>query len=217
MNDNELSTMVRESVAHIHSDTTVAQVIRRGRAVRARSRISAAAGGLAVITAAAVVLGLSGAFGSAQDRGTGTIRTTAFTLVKHTNGTATLTIHPNELLDAAALQHDLHQDGIPALVTTGRFCFSNPKPAGFAQAVSFYPMPAPGLRNVPPGQATITFNPAAMPAGTELSFGDFRLSSGGQQADFALINSNSYTCTSIPPPFSSREGTELLTGSPAGS
>jgi hypothetical protein len=42
-----------------------------------------------------------------------------------------------------------------------------------------------------------------MPAGAELSFGYFQLSSGAysgeQQAELVLINTNSYTCTGIPP------------------
>jgi hypothetical protein len=70
------------------------------------------------------------------------IQTAAFILVEHANGTATLTINPSELLDAAALQNDLRQDGIPALVTSGSFCSSDPAPAGFSQVVSFYPPPA---------------------------------------------------------------------------
>jgi hypothetical protein len=49
-------------------------------------------------------------------------------------------------------------------------------------------------------QPTVTFNPSAMPAGTELSFGVFRPSSDGQQADYTLIYTNSYTCISTPPP-----------------
>lgn len=40
-----------------------------------------------------------------------------------------------------------------------------------------------------------------MPAGTELSFGDFQLTTGEyageQQADAALIDTKSYTCTNI--------------------
>jgi hypothetical protein len=39
----------------------------------------------------------------------------------------------------------------------------------------------------------------AMPAGAELSLGDFQLTSGGQQADFVLINTSTYTCTNTPP------------------
>jgi hypothetical protein len=39
MNDTELITAVRESVADLHSATPVAQIISRGLAVRARRRI----------------------------------------------------------------------------------------------------------------------------------------------------------------------------------
>jgi hypothetical protein len=187
----------------------------RSPAHRARRRIPGAVSGLAVVTAAAVVLGLglSGAFGSAPARGTGTIRTAAFTLVEHANGTATLTIKPGELLDAAALQNDLHQDGIPALVTSGSFCSSDPAPAGFSQVVSFSPAPTPGNFALPPRvhpHPTITFNPAAIPSGAELSFGIFQ-----QQADFELISTSSHTCTSTPPP-APADGAQYQLG-PAGS
>ena len=67
-------------------------------------------------------LELSGGLGSSPAPGTGTIRTAAFTLIRHTNGTATLTINPQVLLDPSTLQSDLAQDGIPAKVTTGSFC-----------------------------------------------------------------------------------------------
>ena len=70
------------------------------------------AAGIAVATAAAAVvlgLGLTGAFGPAPApaRGVGTIRTAAFTLVEHANGTATLTIKPGSILDPDTLQNDL--------------------------------------------------------------------------------------------------------------
>jgi hypothetical protein len=48
-----------------------------------------------------------------------------------------------------------------------------------------------------------TIDPSAVPAGTELSFGYFQLSSGKyageQQADFVLIDTSSYICSSTPP------------------
>jgi len=148
-----------------------------------------AAGITAATAAAAVVLGLglTGAFGSAPARGTGTIRTAAFTLVEHANGTATLTIKPGSILDPDTLQNDLRQYGIPAIVTTGRFCSSHPTPPGFSQVVTRQKQPR-----------TITINPAAMPAGTELSFGNFRVAAGPETA-IQLIDTNSYTCTSTAP------------------
>jgi hypothetical protein len=149
----------------------------------------------------ALALGVSGVLGPA--RAPGTIRTAAFTLVSNSDGTATMTINPKELLDPAALQSDLAQYGIPAKVTTGSFCSSDPAPAGFSQVVSSHlagPFTATPQNGAHP---TITINPAAMPAGTELSIGNFQLSSGEhagqQQADFVLIDASSYTCSSTPP------------------
>jgi hypothetical protein len=148
-----------------------------------------AAGITAATATAAVVLGLglTGAFGSAPARGTGTIRTAAFTLVEHANGTATLTIRAGSVLDPATLQNDLRQYGIPAIVTTGSFCSSDPAPPGFPQVVTGHKQPR-----------TMTIDPAAMPAGTELSFGNFRVSAGPETA-IQLIDTNSYTCTSTAP------------------
>jgi len=156
------------------------------------------AGIIATTAAAGVVLGLglTGAFGPAAVSGTGTIRTTAFTLVRHANGTVTLTIHPGLLLELGTLQRDLQQDGIPAKVTTGSFCSSDPAPAGFTQVVHAV---VPGLNGTPmTAKPTLTINPAAMPAGTELSFGYFRLPRG-QETAAGLIDTSSYTCTSTAP------------------
>jgi hypothetical protein len=160
--------------------------------------------GITAATAAAVVLGLglSGVFGSAPAGGTGTIRTTAFTLVKHANGMVTLTINLFTVLETGTLQSDLQEDGIPAIVTTGSFCSSAPAPAGFAQVVTV---------TGPKGSRTMTINPAAMPAGTELSFGYFQLAPtvgarAGAATALALIDTNSHNCASAvvtvtgPPP-----------------
>jgi hypothetical protein len=76
---------------------------------------------------------------------------------------------------------------------------------------------------------TITIDPAAMPAGTELSVGCFQLSSGPysgqQQADVVVIDTSAYTCSSTPPDpnrlpdgYGPADGTGLLYNShdPAG-
>jgi hypothetical protein len=72
MNDDEVITAVREQRDKVHSPTPVEQIISRGRTVRVRCRIPGAISGLAVVTAAAVVLGLglSGSFASAPRNGT---------------------------------------------------------------------------------------------------------------------------------------------------
>ena len=126
-------------------------------------------------------------------------RTATFTLASNANGTDTLTISPGELLDPAGLQSDLAQYGIPAKVTTGSLCSSEPAPAGFSQVVSSSPAGEGSYTPQSGVQPAITIDPSAMPACTELSIGDFQLSSGEQQADFILIDTSSYTCSSTPP------------------
>jgi hypothetical protein len=203
MSDNEVLRAASDSLSGIAvaSPPDVEAIMARARARRTH-RLAGVAG-LSVAGAAAgtaLVVGLTGVLGSAPVPGT--IRTAAFTLASNANGTATLTINPQELLDPAALQSDLQQYGIPAKVTSGSFCSSDPHPGGFSQVVS-----APtGVGDGSPqsgGQPTITIDPAAMPAGAELSVGYFQLSSGpaaGEQlADVVLIDTGSYTCTSTPP------------------
>ncbi len=217
ISDNEVLRAASRclSALPVTNPPDLAAIMARGR-TRRRHRLSALAGLSVAAAATALVLGLTGALGSAQ--APGTIRTASFTLASNSNGTATLTINNADLLDPTVLQNDLQQDGIPAMVTSGSFCSSDPAPAGFSQVVSFYPATA-GSHALPPGMhphPTITFNPAAMPAGAELSFGVFQLSPGQQQADFALINTSSYTCTHTPPASTANGGSQVEF-SPAGS
>ena len=157
------------------------------------------AAGLTAVAAAGTVvlgLGLSGALGSATAHRTGTIRSAAFTLTSNANGTDTLTIDLKVMLhDPGTLQDDLAQYGIPAMVTTGSFCSTDPAPTGSSSAVTFT---GDGGGQQSAQDLTFTINPAAMPAGTELSFGNFQLTTG-QTTAFALIATNSYTCSKTPP------------------
>jgi hypothetical protein len=202
MSDNEVLRAASDSLSAmpVASPPDVEAIMARGRARRTR-RLSAVAGlsvaGVAAGTALA--LGLTGALGPA--RTPGTIRTASFTLASNANGTATLTINPKELLDPAALQSDFAQYGIPAKVTTGSLCTSDPAPAGFSQVVTQnWPSNVSPKNGVLP---TITIDPSALSGGTELSVGNFQLSSGPaageQQADFVLIDTSSNTCSSTPP------------------
>jgi hypothetical protein len=191
----------------------VAEIIQQGDRRRRRSLTRQSLGGLSAagVVGAGVALGL-GLTASAPAHGTGTIRTLAFTLVSNADGTATLTINPNVLLEPATLQSDLAQDGIPAMVTVGSFCSSDPAPVGFLEVVS--------VQKIPPGEPpqaskpqrgparTMTINPAAMPAGTELSFGNFQVANG-EQTSFALIDTTSYTCTSTAPSAPPAGGAEI--------
>jgi hypothetical protein len=169
-----------------------AEIIRQGDRRRRHSLARQSLGGLSAagVVGAGVALGL-GLTGSAPAHPTGTIRTAAFTLVNNANGTATLTINGNVLFEPGTLQSDLGQDGIPAKVTVGSFCSSDPAPVSALQVVS--------VPDIQPGAApTVTIDPRAMPTGTELSFGNFQLANGGRTF-IAVIDPGSYTCTSTAP------------------
>jgi hypothetical protein len=210
-------------------------IMARGHAHRARRarRLTAAASLSAAGAAAstALAIGLTSALSPAPapapvpppspgtGTGTGPIRTAAFTLASNPDGTATLTINAGELLDTATLQRDLAQYGIPAKVTSGKFCSSDPAPDGFKRAVQLYGpwvrMTPSGPGKPPPDQSTlsITIDPAAIPAGTALSIGDFQLGPDQQQADLALIDTSSSTCSSTPPgPDGPPGGTQIIFG-----
>jgi hypothetical protein len=168
-----------------------AEIIRQGDRRRRHSLTRQSFGALSAagVVGAGVALGLV-LTGSAPAH-TGTIRTVAFTLVNNANGTTTLTINNNVLFEPGTLQSDLVRDGIPAKVTVGSFCSSDPAPASASQVVS--------VPNIQPGEApTVTIDPKAMPAGTELSFGNFQLADGGRTF-IAVIDPGSYTCASTAP------------------
>ena len=164
----------------------------------------------------ALGLGLSGARGAAPNgatgttRGTGTIRTAAFTLTGNANGTDTLTLTHSQMFDPAALQQALAQHGIPALVKTGTYCSSNPaapNPASIGVLSVRAPGPQPPrgvfsnltpseMNRIAAGTRTV-INPAAMPPGTELFFSYVN---SGHALFFDLIYTSSYTCSNAPPP-----------------
>jgi len=245
---SELQRMA-DDAARMARPPAAAEIIRLGDLRRRRSRTRQALGGLSAagVVGAGVALGLSAAGGVAGGvagtapthatgtvgHATGTIRTAAFTLVRNANGTDTLTINAKVVLEPATLQSDLARDGIPAMVTAGSFCSSDPAPAGFSQVVSVpkiqhgrlvlvpdiqhgqLPPSGPKPRRPRPVQdQTMTINPAAMPAGTELSFGNFQVRNGAQ-TDFTLIDTSSYACTSTAPSWPPSSADEVILARPA--
>jgi hypothetical protein len=181
-----------------------ADIIRQGDLRRRRSIARQSIGGLSaagvVGACVALGLGLAGPAGSTPSRTNDTIKTDAFTIVSNANGTDTLTMNATVLLEPATLQADLAKDGIPALVTVGSFCTSTPTPPGYSQVVTNQTP-----RNPRRGPGAITINPDAIPAGTELSFGNFKIADGGQTS-LTLISKNSHTCTGATPTAPPAEG-----------
>ena len=204
MPTDELEDELRRAIAsaaaeYQHPEQARQRLLQRDyRPGSGRRRLTAGVAAAAVAGSVALGLGLSSGLGSSPPRGTGTIRTAAFTITRNANGTATLTINPRVLFDPSTLQSDLAQYGIPAKVTTASFCSSDPAPGGFSQAVTFSPAIQGDSGPQQVRNPTVMINPAAVPAGTELSVGVFQVSNGDDTA-LALINANSSTCTSTAP------------------
>lgn len=217
LSDREVLHAATESLSGlpVASPPDIAMVMARGRAHRAhrarrtrRTRRLAGTAGLSVAGAAAgtaLALSLAGVPSTAPAPSTGPIRTAAFTLTSNPDGTATLTLNVDELLNTSALQSDLTKNGIPAKVTSGSFCSSDPAPDGFSRAVvlkaPWSPDPPAGGTVTPPADQptiTVTIDPAAIPAGAALSVGDFRTASGQQKAFLSLIDTSAFTCSSTP-------------------
>ena len=171
MNDTELSTAVRDSVADIHAATPVEAIISRGRGVRARRRIPVAAGALIVAVGAAVAvttLGPAGHPGLASPGTAGSshsnrVQLAAWTVAKRANGDIDVTI--NQLKDPAGLQATLRADGLPVSVS-----FSGPIVGGSCQP---YTASRGTLRTVAQFHSnSFAIDPSALPSGTGVAIFD---------------------------------------------
>jgi len=173
----------------------------KGRTRRRRRLAGIGLAGTAAAAAAALGLASVLAGGPVPAPATGTIRTTAFTLVKNTNGTVALTLSQGQVFNPGALQQALAKDGIPALVKIGTYCSSHPQPSPTGAISLRLPdgtpvVGTPVAGSAPghphhqiPADAVVVINPAVIPAGTELSF-----SYGHNGLLVRLIRTDSYTC-----------------------
>jgi hypothetical protein len=160
MNDHELTVALREQRGRVSMTMPVEQIISRGRAVRARRRVSGAAATLGAAGVAGVAaFTVGGAVPAAHPAGsypTGSgpaasrpaasspvsipdVRLAAWTVTRGSGGTIKVTFR--EAADAATLQATLRADGVPVSVDfTGQ-----PNPACHAYALS-------GSTPTPPGK-----------------------------------------------------------------
>jgi hypothetical protein len=217
--DSTLTRELRDSLSElaVPARPPLTAITSRGRVHQRRRLAGFASLGIAGAAAGvALALGMTGVLGGAPARGTGAIRTAAFTLTSNANGTVSLNLR--QLFDPAALQRALARDGIPALVTADAYCSSSPAAPGPVRAgVLSARAPAGVRRRAAPGRAgrgivesalfpvkpsdlapsvagelTMVINPAAMPAGTELFVGYFN---SEDTLMFDLIYTSSHTCS----------------------
>jgi hypothetical protein len=183
MNEHDVMYQVRESFSGLRMDTPVEEVWARSRARRRRrltgltAATAATAGAAAVITLAAggPAPAASGHSPSASpgsrsaspgSASPGSARLAAFTVTNGPGDSTTLVLRKGALPDPGALRQALAQHGIPALVTVGSFCRTNPiAPVPFGQVVQ--------PSTLADGSDAIVINGQAMPSGSELSIGEF--------------------------------------------
>jgi hypothetical protein len=122
VDEDSLITAVREPFTAVHMDIPVDQVVRRGRAVRARRWIPGLAGALAVAAGAAVAVAGMAPSGHQAPRQPGA-QLAAFSVVTGPGGATTLTLYPGQVINPDAVRQALAEHGIPALVTAGKFCY----------------------------------------------------------------------------------------------
>jgi hypothetical protein len=196
---DDVLLQARDALSGARMETPVEAILAKGRSRRHRRRlVQLSAAGAA---SGCLALGLAAVVGSGSSAPVlGTIRTAAFTLARNANGTASLKVNQDQTFDPAALQHALARDGIPALVQTNIFCTSTPAPPSdgvvSVQLPDGTPVPITGRKSPVPPDALTVINPAAMPAGTELSFtyvNHDRVLTG------SLIYTATHTCSSTPP------------------
>jgi hypothetical protein len=194
MNDDELITALRKQRGTVVMTTPVQQIISRGRTVRNRRRVPAAAGSLAAaaVVAFAVGVALPGSHPAARGPAAShpasppSVRLAAWTVTRQADGNIKVSFR--ELADPAALQRTLRADGVPVSVTfTGR---QNPacQPYSLPAGQSFWPYgPEPGpvsalglgvrftepnlknAYNTPPDELpALVISPSALPSGAGL-------------------------------------------------
>jgi hypothetical protein len=154
--------------ADVHTTTPGEQILSRGRAVRARRRISTLAAALAVAVGAAVaVTALLPASHPASHQPAAQL--TAWTVVKRPDGDISVTIR--ELFHPAGLQRKLRADGVPASVTfyPGRGYPSSCRPYRASRALLKEVFPSP----LGAPTAAIVIRPSAVPTGTAVYIDDF--------------------------------------------
>jgi hypothetical protein len=114
MNDDELLTAVRDSLADVRSNTELERIVSRSRRVRARRRIPAVTGVLALAAGAAVAVSVALVPASHQPSHPLHARLAAWTVTKQADGT--ILVKLREFRDRAGLQRKLRADGVPASV-----------------------------------------------------------------------------------------------------
>jgi hypothetical protein len=158
-----------------------------------RPYLAVAAAAAAVI--AAVVFGIVhilGPGGPARGHPSGPVQLASFSVTTAPNGLVMLRLTPGQLRDPNSLRQALAHAGVPALVTAHSVCYLPGPNAQLLQVL-------PGRPHRVKGGTVWTINPAAIPAGQELSIGYYQVSSGFGIHISLVPEHRTLTCGATPP------------------
>jgi hypothetical protein len=164
MNDGDLITAVRETVTGAHLRVPVEQIVSRSRAIRARRRMTGAAGLLAVGAGAALAVTALVPPGHPAGHQT-TVQLAAWTVTRQADGSIDVTVRGWR--DPARLQATLRAAGLPVSVTPPPNPACRPYPAsrGLLGAIAHFQTPAQTRES----QIVFVIHPGALPSGAGLS------------------------------------------------
>ena len=178
--------MVKESLTDVHLD-------RSADAIRARARGRRLRRGLAVAGAGGMALGVGLALAVGGGSGTSarSVHVNLDAWSVNTLSSGLVYVDVRELRDPVLLRQTLARAGVPAIVTFGEFCTE----ASGGNAGNLQQILGKAARG---GEPKLTINPAAIPAGSELSIGIVSVTTGSAnelQASFWLVTKGSrLTC-----------------------
>jgi hypothetical protein len=163
--NNDVLTQIVDQFSEVEMKVPIEQIYARSRTRRTRRLRATAVGAGAAATLALGLAIVAVTPGVAPQPSPATAQLTAFSISAEPNGTSALTMRKGQQyrLDPVALRLALSEHNIPALVTVGKSCDTTPEPDGLDQVVA--------AQRQSDGGVTLTINPAAMPAGSELSIG----------------------------------------------
>jgi hypothetical protein len=179
MNDQELITALQESVAGAHMPVPVDQIVSRSRAIRARRRMTGAAGAVAAAAGAALAVAALLPPGhqprlSSRAQLPSRAQLAAWTVARQADGDITVTIR--EWRDPAGLQAALRADGLRVVVTPPANAACQPYTASTGGLNAIVQVQTPQTPQ-PPAQVreentVLVIDPSAIPSGAGLSISD---------------------------------------------
>lgn len=204
MNEHDdVICLVRDGLSGVDMDTAVDEIFARGRVRRRRqlSGLTAAATAAGAATVMTLTIGGPATVPSAHPSpaaGRGSAGLAAFTVTSGPGDSTTLTMRKGiqYRLNPSALRKALAEHGIPALVTVGKICSTQPGKSPELQQIA-------RRQKLADGSVLIIIDGSKVPAGSRLSIGYFQ-----ELTLMSLVKDGSpLNCTSNPPAVALGNGT----------